>query len=358
MLLLMHAAYPCFGLVLTVNHACNLRCTYCYTGEKFNRRMSFETGQRAIERALASIAPGGRLELGFFGGEPLLEAELIGRFLDYTTDGCSKRGMELSPGLTTNGTIVTPAAWTVMMRPDLDLIVSHDGAPRVHDRHRRGIDGSGTSSVVAATIRRLIAAGKDIGVQMVVRPDTVNSVVEGIEYLRSLGVRRIEPSLDLWTRWTPADIERLSTTIAQGADVWRAGLPHNGIGWFDGHLANLCGVPTGGSARCGFGNGEIAVAPSGNLYPCERLIGEDAADNPMRLPGHALDGGEDFLGISCNHGCASGCQCSNYVRSGDAAREDSLITTVNHVCAQQTQRVCGINIIKSSKGEHHAARAG
>jgi uncharacterized protein len=244
-----------------------------------------------------------------------------------------------------------------MMRPEIDLIVSHDGSPQVHDRHRRGIDGSGTSSLVASTIRRLIDAGKDIGVQMVVRPDTVDSVVEGIEYLRTLGVRRIEPSLDLWTRWTPADIQRLTVSITQAADVWRAGLPHSGVGWFDGHLADLCGVPTGGSARCGFGNGEIAVAPSGNLYPCERLIGEDAADNPMRLPGHALDGGENFLAVANCHACVSGCQCSNYVRSGDVSREDPLIAAVNRVCAQQTQSVFGINIIKSSKGEHHA-RAG
>jgi uncharacterized protein len=244
-----------------------------------------------------------------------------------------------------------------MMRPEVHLIVSHDGSPRVHDRHRRGIDGSGTSSLVAASIRRLIDAGKDIGVQMVVRPDTVESVVEGIGFLQSLGVRRIEPSLDLWTRWTPADIERLTIVIAKAADVWRSGLPHNGLGWFDGHLADLCGVPTGGSARCGFGNGEIAVAPSGNLYPCERLIGEDAADNPMRLPGHVLDGGDSLLAVSNAHSCASGCQCSNYVRRGDTSREDLLIATVNQVCVQQTQRVFGINIVKSSKGERHA-RAG
>ena len=62
--------YDGFGLVLMVTHACNLRCSYCYTGDKFNRKMPPLVGQRAISRALASTRAGGTLELGFFGGEP------------------------------------------------------------------------------------------------------------------------------------------------------------------------------------------------------------------------------------------------------------------------------------------------
>ena len=69
--------YDQFGLVLVVNHACNLRCRYCYTGEKYHRSMTESLGRKAIDRALASISPGGVLELGFFGGEPLVEAPLI-----------------------------------------------------------------------------------------------------------------------------------------------------------------------------------------------------------------------------------------------------------------------------------------
>jgi sulfatase maturation enzyme AslB (radical SAM superfamily) len=61
--------YQHFGLVLMVNHACNLRCDYCYTGAKFSRRMSRSIAEKAIDRALDSLETGGTLELGFFGGE-------------------------------------------------------------------------------------------------------------------------------------------------------------------------------------------------------------------------------------------------------------------------------------------------
>src|SRR4051795_10707522 len=131
-----------------VNHACNLRCTYCYTGAKFSRAMTTEIGRRAIDRALASIAPGGALELGFFGGEPLLEAELIKNLLEYAAAQARHRRVEISPGITTNGTITTDSAWSVLTRRDVDLSISFDGLPAVHDRHRVTADGSGTSRPV------------------------------------------------------------------------------------------------------------------------------------------------------------------------------------------------------------------
>src|SRR5437868_4049462 len=75
--------YQHFSLALIVNHACNLRCTYCYTGAKFSAPMPFKTGTVAISRGLRSLVPGGKLHLGFFGGEPLLEAALITRWMRY-----------------------------------------------------------------------------------------------------------------------------------------------------------------------------------------------------------------------------------------------------------------------------------
>ena len=75
--------YSRFGLVLMVNHACNLRCSYCYTGLKFSRQMPVDVAQRAILRGLNSLLPKGELELGFFGGESLLEAVLISNLMQY-----------------------------------------------------------------------------------------------------------------------------------------------------------------------------------------------------------------------------------------------------------------------------------
>jgi hypothetical protein len=123
----------------------------------------------------------------------------------------------------------------------------------------------------------------------VVRPDTLKDVPQGLVYLHDLGVRHVNLSLDLWARWTAIDGLGLQLLVDRAAELWRQWLPDFSLNWFDGKVA--------GPARCGFGEGHIAVAPSGRLYPCERLIGEDPPDNPGRLPGDILKGG-DFLSFA------------------------------------------------------------
>ena len=345
-----NTVYSRFGLTLMVNHACNLRCAYCYTGAKFSRPMPDAVARRAIDRAVASVAPGGALELGFFGGEPLLEAPRMSEWLGHARDRADEAGIALSAGVTTNGALDTPSAWAFLAEPDLHVAVSHDGLPSIHDRHRRFADGRPSAALVEGTIRRLVALGRDFDVIVVVRPDTVASLSDGIAHLRGLGVRHIVPSLDLWTRWTAEDAANLENAVVRCARLWREGLPDFGISWFDEKAARICGAPLE-TARCGFGDGEIAVAPSGRLYPCERLIGDDADANPMRLPGHALEGADftpahAFPGRSADpcsacaiaSMCGTTCRCSNYVRTGDVRTPDRLLCLLDQACARETAR--------------------
>ncbi len=239
-----------------------------------------------------------------------------------------------------------------MTLPGMDLAVSHDGLPDVHNAHRRRPDGCATSCRVLRTIHRLIDEERSFRVVMVVRPDTVERLPAGVCFLHGLGVPRVEPVLDLWADWTPGDVPRLERAVAECAVIWRNALPAFGISWFEEKFARLIGEPLDATARCGFGAGEVAVAPSGNLYPCERLMGGDAPENPMRLPGHVL-GGDDFLSLPVPpcapagpcRGCAVAslcnvdCRCSNYARTGDVTRPDGLLCALNRACLRETVRV-------------------
>src|SRR5262245_47716902 len=102
----MHAR---FSLTLVVNHACNLRCSYCYTGEKIRRPLSPEIGRKAIDRAVRSLSHDGTLELAFFGGEPLIEAELVLDLMDYARSEADYRDVRLALRRTTNGTTEVPS---------------------------------------------------------------------------------------------------------------------------------------------------------------------------------------------------------------------------------------------------------
>lgn len=341
-----------FALTLVVNHACNLRCTYCFTGDKVRRPMRLATGRKAIDRALQSLLPGGTLHLGFFGGEPLIEAELILALVAHARAAAAHRGVDLVLGMTTNGTIDTDAARMVMWLAEMQLAISHDGLPEVHDRHRLTIEGQPSSRKVQETIVRLVQDGRRVRVVTVVRPDSVGEVPAGLEYLYDRGVRQFDPSLDLWAVWTRADGERLADAIRRAADFWVARLPDCGVSWFDEKAARLAQVPVHESARCGFGCGEIAVTPAGSLFPCERLVGADEPLNPHRLPGGVFDG-DDFLGIgpaasmsasectpcSLRSLCATNCRCSNFIRTGDVTRPDALLCLWDQSCHRETARV-------------------
>ncbi len=233
-----------FGLTLMVNHACNLRCTYCYTGEKLRRPLSAEVGRKAIDRAVNSIAVEGRLELGFFGGEPLIEALLILDLAEYARESARKAQIELDLQLTTNGTLDSAAAWNVMLLSDLRLALSHDGLPEIHDRHRVTVDGHSTAERVLSTMDRLKSAEKEFRVVMVVRPDSVESLSAGMQYLYDHGIQQFDPALDIWTTWTRSDGERLKQSIGQCAEFWADRLPDCSVSWFDDKAARLTGVPT------------------------------------------------------------------------------------------------------------------
>ena len=348
--------YEVFHLVLMVTHRCNLRCRYCYTGRKFRRSMTPAIAHAAVDCAIRTIPSGGILELGFFGGEALLEAELVEETLNYAWRASEEAGIELRPGLTTNGTITTDAAWRVMLRPELHLAISHDGLPQIHDRHRRRRDGSGTAHQVLQTIRRLREASRPLRAVMVVRPDNCGVLPEGIRWLRKRGVQSIDLSLDVWAAWGPGDIGTLEQALVRVARLWRSGLPEHRINWFDEKAARLASLETQPTARCGFGRGEIAVAPSGNLYPCERVIGEDYAGHPFRLSPHVLQCDdfcspprEPLLPAACRNcaiqpHCNTACRCNNFIRTGDATRPDTLLCTRERVLYQQTARALGISL--------------
>jgi uncharacterized protein len=315
--------------------------------------MPLQLGQKAIDRAVASLHRRGSLDLAFFGGEPVIEAELILSLVEYARRQASHHDIDLAFSMTTNGTFDSPAAWSIMNLAEMRLAISHDGLPSVHDPDRITIDGQPSSGRVLATVDRLIDAGKEFRVVMVVQPSSAETLPEGMEFLYKRGVRQFDPSLNLWAIWTRADGERLRDSIRRAADFWSKRLPDCSVSWFDEKTARLLDIPLTETARCGFGHGEIAVTPAGNLYPCERLVGADEPTNRMRLPGDVF-AGHDFLNYSrlasrspdecvpcaLRPQCSTTiCRCSNYVRTQDANRPDRLLCLLDQTCHEETVRV-------------------
>lgn len=140
------------SLTLQVTQQCNLRCAYCaYSGLYCNRehsseRMSLETAKAAIDFLLAHSDEAKKLHIGFYGGEPLLEFDLIKQCVSYVNENVE--GKQVTFGITTNGTLLTKEIVDYMVRNDFALSVSLDGSKEEHDKNRKFITGKGSFDLI------------------------------------------------------------------------------------------------------------------------------------------------------------------------------------------------------------------
>lgn len=151
----------CIGTVaLQVTQGCNLRCKYCaYSGNYDNRthsskRMSRETALKAIDFLFAHSIDRDGISLGFYGGEPLLELNLIKECVEYAKK--KSEGKDLMFNMTTNATLITDDILEFLYANKFSLTISLDGDQQAHDKNRVfAADGKGTFHVVMQILEKL-----------------------------------------------------------------------------------------------------------------------------------------------------------------------------------------------------------
>lgn len=267
-------------LSLVLSHGCNLRCTYCYTGEKYDRPMPLPVARRAVDFGFEE-ARRSPLTLAFFGGEPLLELELLEAVVRYAVEQSRRRNQVLHFAVTTNGTLLDERRLALLREYRFQVQVSVDGGPAAHDLHRRFVSGAPSWEHVAGNLSRLREAGLAPQVLAVLTPENAHLLADSYAQLVALGQERIYFSPSYGAPWDEAAAARLAVGLRALGEAW---LGH----WREGRVVKLDPLHgkivshlLGGSKRpvaCGFGEEELAVAPSGRLYPCDRLVREDDDD--------------------------------------------------------------------------------
>src|SRR5882672_10989727 len=154
------SSYPLSTLVLNVNTGCNLSCTYCYKEDLAKpadgRKMDFVTAARSVDLLLAAGAARERVNIVFFGGEPLSNIALIKQVVGYAEVAAGRAGQHMDFSMTTNATLLTPALIDYFDEHRFGISVSIDGPKDIHDRHRKSVGGRGTYDVVARKVRVLL----------------------------------------------------------------------------------------------------------------------------------------------------------------------------------------------------------
>jgi len=156
-----HFAYNrLYQLTLQVTQQCNLRCAYCiYSGlynnsrQHANKRMDFETAKKAIDFFINKTRERNRINIGFYGGEPLLEFDLIKKCVSYAKE--MVEGKEVDFIMTTNGTLLTGEIARFVVENDFKLTISLDGSKREHDANRKFSSGKGSFDTIMGNVRQI-----------------------------------------------------------------------------------------------------------------------------------------------------------------------------------------------------------
>jgi len=148
-------------ITLQLTQDCNLRCTYCvYTENEDSlqrthsrKKMTWETVEKSIDFLWSRSVDSQFINVGFYGGEPLLEFSLIKRTIAHCNE--KFRGKNTTYNITTNGTLLTDEMIRYFIEHNVSVMISLDGPKEINDRNRVFVDGSGTFDAVMERIRRI-----------------------------------------------------------------------------------------------------------------------------------------------------------------------------------------------------------
>lgn len=288
---------PVKALCLHIAHDCNLRCEYCFasTGGFGATRgfLSAETGKKAIDFLLAHSGDRKNLEVDFFGGEPLMNFDVVRQVVSYARSKEAEHQKVFRFTITTNGVLLDDEIIDYINQEMYNVVLSLDGRPHVNDALRPAPDGSGSYDVIVPKFQKLVQkrlAQKPHGNwQYYLRGTfTANNLdfANDVLHLHELGfdeisvepvVTEAERSYAIRTEHLPmifAEYERLAEQlIAQRRD---AGSAERELHFFHFLLDLSQGPCTIKRLRgCGSGNEYLAVTPQGDLYPCHQFVGMD-----------------------------------------------------------------------------------
>lgn len=299
--------------------------------------MTRETAQKAIDICLAEAKRVGRgLDLSFFGGEPLLEWELLQWCFEYLES--HKEGLIVQPryGITTNGTLLTPERLEWMAERDFLIGISIDGSPTMHNTNRCYADGQGSHEAVARAVA-LLDKHPTIRTKAicVVTPNNVQYLAEGVEWLAAHFHKEIGLNIDYWSSWTDEQFDtlceqynlvaaRVLQSYREGTPIKLSNIEHKILSHIQSSESHTDCV------KCTIGEREIGVSVDGNFFPCSRLVG--VGDEPELNFGNVKDGinraRQEW--IIANRGnttpacklcelrarCLNSCGCTNHAASG------------------------------------------
>ncbi len=351
------------ALCLHIAHDCNLACRYCFAeeGEYHGRRalMSFEVGKKALDFLIEHSGNRRNLEVDFFGGEPLMNWQVVKELVAYGREQEKLHGKHFRFTVTTNGVLLDDEILEFVNREMDNVVLSLDGRKEVNDRMRPFRSGAGSYDLIVPKFQKLAESrGQE---RYYVRGTFTRENLdfsEDILHFADLGFKQmsIEPVVGAESDPYAIREEDLPVIMDEYDKLAKIMVERekSGKGFnFFHFMIDLEGGPCVAKrlSGCGSGTEYLAVTPWGDLYPCHQFVGQEEflmgnVDEGIKRPEIA----DDFRGcnVYTKEKCR-GCFAKFYCSGGCMANAYNFHGTIHDAydigCEMQRKRVeCAIMI--------------
>ena len=275
------------AMCLHVAHTCNLNCSYCFASQgKYQGEravMSFEVGKQAFDFLIANSGTRRNLEVDFFGGEPLMNWDVVKQLVAYARSVEKEHNKNFRFTLTTNGLLIDDEVIDFLNKEMSNVVLSLDGRREVHDHFRKDYAGNGSYDRIIPKFKKLVDArgGKDYYMRGTFTHQNVD-FTNDIFHMADLGFTELsmEPVVcppddpyALTDEDLPKLFEQYEILAKEMIKRKKEGRPFT----FYHYMLDLKNGPciykriTG----CGSGTEYMAVTPWGELYPCHQFVGDE-----------------------------------------------------------------------------------
>ncbi len=275
------------ALCLHIAHDCNLACRYCFAeeGEYHGRRaiMPYEVGKAALDFLIKASGNRRNLEVDFFGGEPLMNFEVVKKLVAYGREQEKLHDKNFRFTLTTNGVLLNDEVMEFANREMANVVLSIDGRKEVNDNMRPFRNGTGSYGMIVPKFQKF-ADSRNQEKYYVRGTFTHNNLdfSKDVLHLADLGFQQIsvEPvvadpsqSYALQKEDLPKLFEEYDKLAVELVERQKEGRGFN----FFHFMIDLEGGPCVAKrlSGCGSGTEYLAVTPWGDLYPCHQFVGNE-----------------------------------------------------------------------------------
>ncbi len=275
------------AMCLHIAHDCNLACKYCFAeeGEYHGRRalMSYEVGKKALDFLISNSGNRVNLEVDFFGGEPLMNWDVVKQLVEYGRSMETKLNKKFRFTLTTNGVLLNDEIMEFCNKEMANVVLSLDGRQEINDANRPFRNGRGSYELIVPKFQKFAESRGDKSYYVRGTFTRQNlDFSEDVKHFADLGFKHmsIEPVVgDDYEEYAikeedlPKIMEEYDNLAVEYIKRQKEG---NGFNFFH-FMIDLEQGPCVAKrlSGCGSGTEYLAVTPWGDFYPCHQFVGNE-----------------------------------------------------------------------------------